>query len=241
MNKYTINDRKLKKELKKFYANKGNKSKGVGFFASIPHKMAGKRDGRQSIMLNTDSFLVSPYMQRLEKRYEETASDLYLNLMRVSQKIQIEIHSLETEILRLEKDIARKSKYISEASESFDFDRVEKGEENLDASIVRARRNREFNRSIGQHRSALSSMMRRRVEAEDELSTKQATLDELKAHTMVSVRKVKDNIESRMAIYYRSLLKHHPESANLLSVVELELREPEEYYELARTRNIEIA
>ncbi len=215
--KYTMKDEMLNKEIKKFYKHSSPKAKSISYFSSIPNRMAGKRDGREGVNLDLNSTVKTPYLQELELSYHQRAKELYIYLIKISQKIQIVLNqsALSLENMKVEMDELKEYIDNSRISES-KLTEVNKGEPKMDRlhalNIKYDNLLKEYNHQV-------------------------ALLNELKAYTDLSIQRIKDNTENRMAIYYRTLLRHHPDKSDLPPTIRFDLKAAEFYYELARNEN----
>ena len=209
-------EQELNRELKK------GKTKGLGLFEAIHMNFLGKRDGKTGMpKVNGDNEWVSCVMNKEKNAYEEYCSGKWGRISEALKDTYKKCGVLKKEILLLgEKlEIARENEKNTVPVTTVSRKR---GEENLSDSQVAARRKREEARRMSAIHAEVARLENELSEKYLELADLQHYAEEITKVVRMLCERVMMHTNQRLDIYWRAVLRVHPERAKMpMTVKEL--------------------
>lgn len=194
--------------------NKG-KVKGVGFIEKIGLKIAGFIDGKRGLPRKEETGeWISPHLIREIHAYDEFTSKMFGSL-------QIEQETSYAHLGELMDSIVNTRMLLAEAEEDLDkaFDEEKNtdisrkyGESKLTDEQVVARRTNEKSKRLAPFQARVCSLQEKLTSETVEFSELRNLIIEEINSTRMICKRVEEHIHQRIAVYYNSALRKHPDN-----------------------------
>lgn len=197
---------------------KKGKVKGVGFFESIPLKIAGRIDGRRGLPRENDNGQwVSPHIEKEVRSYDEFSSRMWGQLQIEEEAAFARLGELMDSVVHIKSQLDTAKSELDEASagEGMVNNSRKHGESKLTDAQVAARRSNERTKRLSPIRSRVSSLQAKLTSEIDEFSAVRAKIVEDNNSTRMVCNRVRDHLYQRLAIYWNSALRKHTERSKM--------------------------
>lgn len=200
---------------------KKGKVKGVGFFESIPLKIAGRIDGRRGLPRENDNGQwVSPHIEKEVRSYDEFSSRMWGQLQIEEEAAFARLGELMDSVVHIKSqlDTAKSELDVASAGEGTVNNLRKHGEGKLTDAQVAARRANERTKRLSPIRSRVSSLQAKLTSEIDEFSAVRAKIVEDNNSTRMVCNRVRDHLYQRLAVYWNSALRKHTERSKMPAV-----------------------
>ena len=196
--------------------NKG-KVKGVGFFESIPLKIAGRSDGKHGLPRENDGQWVSPHIEREIRSYDEFSSRMWGQLQIEEEEAYSRLEDIMNSVVDIKTQLDNAELKLDKAIASENlFDTSRKtGESKLTDAQVVARRTKEREKRLTPVKNKVSSLEAKLTSELSEFATVRAKIIEDNNSTRMICNRVRDHLYQRLAVYWNSALHNHPETIKM--------------------------
>jgi hypothetical protein len=199
--------------------------KGVGFWESIILKITGWIDGRRNLPRECEGSWLSPHIDREVHSYDEFCSKVWGQLQIEAEDAYARLGVLTDSIdeTRRRLEMARDELNTAVASEGSSNMGRKPGESKLTESQVAARRGKEKAQRLSGYRGRVSSLQTQLASDLDEFSLVRNKIIEDNNSTRLICARVRDHLYQRLAVYWNSALKRHPESSKMPAVPRIDV------------------
>lgn len=201
------------------------KVKGVGFFESIPLKIAGRIDGKRSLPNEVNGKWVSPFIEKEIRSYDEYSSRIWGELQLEEEQAFARLAEVMDSVVHIKHQLDDAESKLNEA-QSRDSSVVNSrkfGEENLTESQVISRRTREKEKRLAPARARVTNLSAKLTSEIDEFSAIRAKIIEDNNTTRMICNRVRDHSYQRLAVYWSSALYKHPEKNKMPTIPKVEI------------------
>ena len=201
------------------------KVKGVGFFESIPLKIAGRIDSKRSLPNEINGKWVSPHIEKEIRSYDEFSSRMYGELQLEEEQAFARLAEVMDSVAHIKHQLDDAEAKLQETqSRESSVDNSRKfGEESLTESQVIARRTREREKRLSPVKARVSTLTTKLTSEIDEFSAIRAKIIENNNTTRMICNRVKDHSYQRLAVYWNSALYKHPEKNKMPTIPKVEI------------------
>ena len=200
---------------------KKGKVKGVGFFESIPLKIAGRIAGRRGLpRKNENDQWVSPHIEKEVRSYDEFSSRMWGQLQIEEEAVFARLGELVDSVVHIKSQLDSARSELDEviAGESMVNNSRKHGESKLTDAQVAARRANERNKRLSPMKSRISSLQEKLTSEIDEFSVVRAKIIEDNNSTRMVCNRVRDHLYQRLAVYWNAALRKHAEHSKMPAV-----------------------
>lgn len=193
------------------YLNSG-RVKGVGFFESIPLKIAGRIDGKRGLPREDNGVWASAHIEKEVRSYDEFSSKMWGQLQIEEEKAYARLGELMDSVVHIRTQLEGAERELEEsiAIES-NADKSRKyGESKLTDAQVVARRTEEGNKRIAPKRSRVASLQGQLTSEIDEFSRVRSKIIEDNNSVRMICNRVRDHLYQRLAVYWNAAMRKHP-------------------------------
>lgn len=192
------------------------KARQLGVFETFRMVRHGRKDGRIGLPKSDEQGAwMSPLLHREADAYQEFHTAAWARTDIELADEHVEAETLYREIRRNENRLERLLQNAPEELTDRELSARRSGEEDLEESVVRARRKREYDRKNAAYYQKIQGL-------EDRLEQAYTRLLELKAHIMqvenatrLTTEKVRNHARLRMDAYWQGAYKTHGNAAEL--------------------------
>lgn len=211
-----MNNKSLR-DTRVFSLRKG-KVKGVGFFESIPLKIAGRIDGRRGLPRENDNGQwVSPHIEKEVRSYDEFSSRMWGQLQIEEEAAFARLGELMDSVahIKAQLDTAKYELDEATAGEGMVNNSRKHGESKLTDAQVASRRANERCKRLSPIKSRVSSLQAKLTSEIDEFSAARAKIIEDNNSTRMVCNRVRDHLYQRLAVYWNAALRKHAEHSKM--------------------------
>lgn len=206
---------------KKRYRKRSPKASPVGIFRRMALRRQGRIDGRSAIQIGPDDACISPYVQELVRATRKRAFEEIQQM-----RNDMEDHFIEENALRrsMTTNDAQQSEYLDvlrNMEAATDFHLVKAGEEALNPQIRIQRRRRELEGRQAAVSKALFQLKENYTTMKNRLDQLIPQIREREIKTRLELERIRAYGEGCLTIYYRSLIKSHPQGDQLPGTIRL--------------------
>lgn len=194
------------------------KVKGVSFFESLPLKIAGRIDGRRGLPRETgEGQWSSPHIEKEVRSYDEFSSKMWGQLQIEEETAFARLGELMDSVVHIKAqlDAAKAEFEAANAHEGMVDNSRKHGESKLTDAQVAARRANERAKRLSPIKSRVSSLQAKLTSEIDEFSSVRAKIIEDNNSTRMVCNRVRDHLYQRLAVYWNSALRKHPERSKM--------------------------
>lgn len=211
---------------KKKYPNRSKKIKEVGLLEKSKMKRAGRSDGKRGLPRKCeDGIWTSPFLQKEMHAYDEYATRMWCDCQMLEETEYARLHMLIDSVLQKKEQLRKEMNNLvaAETQEDALCTLRKIGESSLTDDQVASRRKRESEKKLAPMRIRIST-----IECEiDKLCTECSDVYNRMIETHNTTRMVcqetKDHVLQRIAVYWNSMLKKHPDKDKMPVVPTFEL------------------
>lgn len=194
------------------------KAKHIGFFEAIPLKILGCADGARGMPQNSDgSGWNSAFMNREINAYEEFCSRIWAALQLESEDSYAGMDQLIDSIMHTQVLLEETRRNLSAAAYHEDHAQAvrQNGEDKLTDTQVETRRAKERAKRLAFFQSRIDTLERQLTSYAAEFSRLRTKLTEEDNSTKLICERVMNHTLQRLDVYWSSVLRKHPQKAEL--------------------------
>lgn len=193
------------------------KTKGIGFFESIPLRIIGRNDGKHGLPRETDGKWLSACIEKEIRSYDEFTSRMWGKLQFEEEAHYARLEELMNSLIhtKVQLDNAEKDFAEAKAFESVADNSRKNGENKLTEAQVAARRAKESKKRLAPVKNKVSDLQTKLISEIDEFSALRAKIIEDNNSTRMVCNRVRDHLYQRLAVYWNSALRNHSDSKKM--------------------------
>ena len=211
---------------KRKYPNRNRRMKDITPIEKIKMRFAGRNDGKRGLPRELDDgSFSSPFLQKEACRYDEYSTGMWCDCQMQEEAAFTNLQILIDTILQKESQLheVRSVLEAAEIQEEALYTTRRMGESRLTEGQVISRRKRESERKLAPLRAKVSALEDEIEKCCNECTQIYDRMIELHNTTRMICRKTNDHVLQRIAVYWDSMLKKHPDKNKMPVIPTFEL------------------